>query len=333
MMGTFTKSFGAMGGYIAGSQVRPGAQRVFFFNLGVAVSHPPPPPPPPHPLVLKLPIAPSFFLSSLTNPAHVCAHTRPARLFPGVHRSHATQRGRHHLRQLHDACSVQAGSGRVPGDHRRGRHGHWCVLRQCFSPSLLVNDCFSPLSCCVSFCCCLLFCGGVAEWCGVHWHVLSHVCVCFSPSTCVALPLCRHRGTPGARKLAAIRENGNFFRKGLKDIGCEVLGDEDSPIIPIMLYNPTKIAAFSRECFERGVCSPRFGALVHWCWCIGALMHCILSATLTKPASRFHGRVVLPSRMRITASCACVPSPHTPHSPHPPPSPLTPHPSPLSWLW
>ncbi len=57
----------------------------------------------------------------------------------------------------------------------------------------------------------------------------------------------------GARKLAAIRENGNFFRRGLQAIGCEVLGDEDSPIIPIMLFNPTKIAAFSRECLKRGV--------------------------------------------------------------------------------
>lgn len=35
--------------------------------------------------------------------------------------------------------------------------------------------------------------------------------------------------------------------------GCEVYGDKDSPVIPLMLYNPTKIAAFSRECLARGV--------------------------------------------------------------------------------
>ena len=35
--------------------------------------------------------------------------------------------------------------------------------------------------------------------------------------------------------------------------GCDVLGEKDSPVIPIMIYNPTKIAAFSRECLKRGV--------------------------------------------------------------------------------
>ena len=30
-------------------------------------------------------------------------------------------------------------------------------------------------------------------------------------------------------------------------------GDHDSPVIPVLLYNPTKIAAFSRECLKRGL--------------------------------------------------------------------------------
>jgi len=55
----------------------------------------------------------------------------------------------------------------------------------------------------------------------------------------------------GQRKLRAIRDNSNYFRQGLLDLGLEVFGDWDSPIMPIMLYNPAKIAAFSRECFER----------------------------------------------------------------------------------
>jgi len=33
----------------------------------------------------------------------------------------------------------------------------------------------------------------------------------------------------------------------------QVLGNFDSPIMPVMLYNPTKIAAFSRECYKRGL--------------------------------------------------------------------------------
>ncbi|CAM6116275.1 unnamed protein product [Calypogeia fissa] len=57
----------------------------------------------------------------------------------------------------------------------------------------------------------------------------------------------------GARKLAQVRENSNFFRTELRKMGCEVLGDEDSPVMPVMLYHPAKIPAFSRECFKRNV--------------------------------------------------------------------------------
>ncbi|KAL0355032.1 UNVERIFIED_CONTAM: Long chain base biosynthesis protein 2b [Sesamum radiatum] len=57
----------------------------------------------------------------------------------------------------------------------------------------------------------------------------------------------------GAQKLARIRENSNFFRSELQKMGFEVLGDNDSPVMPIMLYNPAKIPAFSRECLKRNV--------------------------------------------------------------------------------
>lgn len=57
----------------------------------------------------------------------------------------------------------------------------------------------------------------------------------------------------GARKIQQLRDNSNWFRNELRKIGCEVLGDEDSPVMPIMLYNPGKIAAFSRECLKRNV--------------------------------------------------------------------------------
>lgn len=57
----------------------------------------------------------------------------------------------------------------------------------------------------------------------------------------------------GAKKLAQIKDNSNFFREELRKMGCEVIGDPDSPIMPIMLYNPAKIPAFSRECLKRNV--------------------------------------------------------------------------------
>ena len=57
----------------------------------------------------------------------------------------------------------------------------------------------------------------------------------------------------GATKLKALRENSNYFRSEMKRIGLHVYGDMDSPIIPVMLYFPAKIAAFSRECLKRGL--------------------------------------------------------------------------------
>jgi serine palmitoyltransferase len=57
----------------------------------------------------------------------------------------------------------------------------------------------------------------------------------------------------GAKKLRDLRENSNFFRRSLVDMGCQVYGHYDSPVIPLLLYNPTKIPAFSRECYKRGL--------------------------------------------------------------------------------
>jgi len=40
----------------------------------------------------------------------------------------------------------------------------------------------------------------------------------------------------GAKKLAALRDNSNFVRDALREMGCEVLGDEDSPVrLPFLL--------------------------------------------------------------------------------------------------
>ena len=66
----------------------------------------------------------------------------------------------------------------------------------------------------------------------------------------------------GAQKLAKIRENSNFFRSELQKMGFEVLGDNDSPVMPIMLYNPAKIPAFSRECLRQNVRASAFHHLL-----------------------------------------------------------------------
>lgn len=57
----------------------------------------------------------------------------------------------------------------------------------------------------------------------------------------------------GVQKIKQLRQNSMRFRRKLREMGCYVLGQEDSPVIPMMLHHPEKISAFSRECLSRKV--------------------------------------------------------------------------------
>lgn len=57
----------------------------------------------------------------------------------------------------------------------------------------------------------------------------------------------------GAKKLLQLRENSNYFRARLQQLGFLILGNNDSPIIPLMLYHPGKFSAFSRQLLKRGI--------------------------------------------------------------------------------
>ena len=57
----------------------------------------------------------------------------------------------------------------------------------------------------------------------------------------------------GDERLQRIAFNSRYLRLGLKRLGFIVYGHDDSPVIPIMLYNPAKISAFSREMLRRKI--------------------------------------------------------------------------------
>lgn len=57
----------------------------------------------------------------------------------------------------------------------------------------------------------------------------------------------------GQDRLDQISFNCRYFRQGLKKLGFIVYGHDSSPVIPMLLFNPAKIPAFSRECLERGL--------------------------------------------------------------------------------
>lgn len=57
----------------------------------------------------------------------------------------------------------------------------------------------------------------------------------------------------GFRRLNQLKNNVRNFRHKLQDMGFIIYGHDDSPVIPILLYMPCKIAAFSREMLARGI--------------------------------------------------------------------------------
>jgi len=57
----------------------------------------------------------------------------------------------------------------------------------------------------------------------------------------------------GQRKLKQLKDNSNYFRTALINKGFKVYGDRDSPVVPLMLYYPGKISAFSREALKRNM--------------------------------------------------------------------------------
>jgi len=57
----------------------------------------------------------------------------------------------------------------------------------------------------------------------------------------------------GQQKITQLKQNSIYFREQLIKMGFHVLGDDGSPVVPIMLYNPAKMAFFSRECRKRNL--------------------------------------------------------------------------------
>jgi serine palmitoyltransferase len=57
----------------------------------------------------------------------------------------------------------------------------------------------------------------------------------------------------GEERLQRLAFNSRYLRLGLKRLGYIVYGHDDSPIIPIILYNPAKIPAFSHEMLKRKI--------------------------------------------------------------------------------
>eukprot|EP01088_Endostelium_zonatum_P018718 TRINITY_DN60_c0_g1_i1.p1 TRINITY_DN60_c0_g1~~TRINITY_DN60_c0_g1_i1.p1 ORF type:complete len:527 (+),score=111.65 TRINITY_DN60_c0_g1_i1:156-1736(+) len=63
----------------------------------------------------------------------------------------------------------------------------------------------------------------------------------------------------GKKRIVALRENSNYFRRRLLEKGFKVIGDMNSPVVPMMIFHPLKMTEFSRESLKRGVATVGVG--------------------------------------------------------------------------
>ncbi|KAG9396711.1 Serine-C-palmitoyltransferase long chain base biosynthesis protein 1 [Carpediemonas membranifera] len=55
------------------------------------------------------------------------------------------------------------------------------------------------------------------------------------------------------RQIRQLARNTRWFRTELVSRGFHIMGSDDSPVVPVLLYHPQKLLAFHRLCFEAGI--------------------------------------------------------------------------------
>lgn len=63
----------------------------------------------------------------------------------------------------------------------------------------------------------------------------------------------------GRRRIERLARNTHYFRRRLQQMGFIIYGNEDSPVVPLMLYLPSKIAGLVRYLMKRGVATVGVG--------------------------------------------------------------------------
>ncbi|XP_018595751.1 serine palmitoyltransferase 3 isoform X1 [Scleropages formosus] len=59
--------------------------------------------------------------------------------------------------------------------------------------------------------------------------------------------------TVGIQRVRQLAENTRYFRRRLQELGFIIYGSQDSPVVPLLLYMPGKVGAFSRAMLERKI--------------------------------------------------------------------------------
>lgn len=59
--------------------------------------------------------------------------------------------------------------------------------------------------------------------------------------------------TEGQKRINQLKWNTQYFRRKLKESGFIIYGNDDSPVVPLLIFLPSKVAAMNRTCLEKGL--------------------------------------------------------------------------------
>ncbi|XP_036273967.1 serine palmitoyltransferase 3 isoform X2 [Pipistrellus kuhlii] len=59
--------------------------------------------------------------------------------------------------------------------------------------------------------------------------------------------------TQGLKRVRQLAKNTRYFRQRLNEMGFIIYGNEESPVVPLLLYMPGKVAAFARHLLKRKI--------------------------------------------------------------------------------
>lgn len=57
----------------------------------------------------------------------------------------------------------------------------------------------------------------------------------------------------GKQRIHQLADNTRYFRRKLVDMGFIVYGNDNSPVVPMLLYLPARVTRFNREMLRRGI--------------------------------------------------------------------------------
>ncbi|XP_056423854.1 serine palmitoyltransferase 3-like isoform X2 [Hyla sarda] len=57
----------------------------------------------------------------------------------------------------------------------------------------------------------------------------------------------------GQQRVNQLAENTRYFRQKLRDLNLIIYGNEDSPVVPVLMYMPSKVGAFTRHMLKKKI--------------------------------------------------------------------------------